>query len=149
MEELNLSVQIGEELGAGPGVEKMPVDLIPEAPGARRPAEESTAATGGLGGGEQLAPTGDRSAAMPRVTAETSGSSAVNTGDAGAMPESGAARPVQPEEPAALPMASLKIQLRESVIIANRKDIMLNLAHRRIHNYTKEVARVRSLLDYY
>ena len=26
---------------------------------------------------------------------------------------------------------------------------MLNLAHRRINNYTKEVARVRSLLDYY
>ena len=46
-------------------------------------------------------------------------------------------------------MTSLKIQLRESVIIASRKDIMLNLAHRRINNYTKEVARVRSLLDYY
>ena len=26
---------------------------------------------------------------------------------------------------------------------------MLNLAHRRINNYTKEVARVRSLLDCY
>ena len=46
-------------------------------------------------------------------------------------------------------MTSLKIQLRESVIIASRKDIMLNLAHRRINNYTKEVARVRSLLDYH
>ena len=46
-------------------------------------------------------------------------------------------------------MTSLKIQLRGSVIIASRKDIMLNLAHRRINNYTKEVARVRSLLDCY
>jgi hypothetical protein len=31
-------------------------------------------------------------------------------------------------------MTSQKIQLRESVIIANRKDIMLNLAHRRINS---------------
>ena len=46
-------------------------------------------------------------------------------------------------------MTSLKIQLRESVIIASRKDIMLNLAHRRINNYTMEVARVRSLPDYH
>ena len=46
-------------------------------------------------------------------------------------------------------MTSQKIQLRESVIIANGKDIMLNFDHRRINNYTKEVARVRSLLDYY
>ena len=46
-------------------------------------------------------------------------------------------------------MTSQKIQLRESVIIANRKDIMLNLAHRRINKYTKEVARVRSLLNCY
>ena len=46
-------------------------------------------------------------------------------------------------------MTSQKIQLRESVIIASKKDIMLNLTHRRINNYTKEVARVRSLLDCY
>ena len=46
-------------------------------------------------------------------------------------------------------MTSLKIYLRESVIIASRKDIMINLAHRRINRYTKEVDRVRSLLDYY
>ena len=36
---------------------------------------------------------------------------------------------------------------RESVVIASRKDIMLNLAHRRINKYTMEVARVRSLSD--
>ena len=46
-------------------------------------------------------------------------------------------------------MTSQKTQLREGVIIASRKDIMLNLVHRRINNYTKEVAKVRSLLDYY
>ena len=44
-------------------------------------------------------------------------------------------------------MTSQKIQLREGVIIANRKDIILNLAHRQINKYTMEVARVRLLLD--
>ena len=44
-------------------------------------------------------------------------------------------------------MTSQKIQLRESVIIANRKDIMLNLVHRRINNCTMKVARVWSLQD--
>ena len=46
-------------------------------------------------------------------------------------------------------MTSLKIQLRESVIIVSRKDIMLNLAHRRINKYTMEAARVRSQPDYH
>jgi len=46
-------------------------------------------------------------------------------------------------------MTSLKIQLREDVIIASKKDIMLNLAHRRINNYAMEVARVRSIQDYH
>ena len=40
-------------------------------------------------------------------------------------------------------------KLRESVIITNRKDIILNLAHRRINNYAMEVARVRSIQDYH
>jgi len=44
-------------------------------------------------------------------------------------------------------MTSQKIQLRKGVIIANRKDIMLNLVHGRINNYTMEVARVISLPD--
>ena len=38
-------------------------------------------------------------------------------------------------------------ELRGSVIIANRKDIILNLAHRRINSCTMEVVRVRSLQD--
>ena len=46
-------------------------------------------------------------------------------------------------------MTSQKIQLREGVIIANRKDIMLNLVHGRINHYTMEVARVRSIQDYH
>ena len=46
-------------------------------------------------------------------------------------------------------MTSLKIQLRESVIIASRMDIMLNLAHRRINKYAMEVARVRSIQNYH
>ena len=46
-------------------------------------------------------------------------------------------------------MTSQKIQLREGVIIANRKNIMLNLTHRRINKYTMEVARVRSLSDFH
>jgi len=46
-------------------------------------------------------------------------------------------------------MTSQKIQLREGVIIANRKDIMLNLVHGRINHYTMEVARVKSIQDYH
>ena len=46
-------------------------------------------------------------------------------------------------------MTSQKIQLKEGVIIANRKDIMLNLVHGRINHYTMEVARVRSIQDYH
>lgn len=81
----------------------MPVDPISESLGARWPAEESTATAGGLGNGEQLAPTMDGSAAMPRAMVETAGSSTTNAGDAGAAPESGAVRPVQPKEPIVLP----------------------------------------------
>ena len=76
----------------------MPVDPIPESPGAQRPVEESTAAAGGLGGGEQLVPTADKSVTVPGGTAEIVGSSAANAGDAGAAPESRAAKPVAPEE---------------------------------------------------
>ena len=46
-------------------------------------------------------------------------------------------------------MTSQKIQLRESVIIANRKDIMLNFAHGKINNCIMKVAKVRSLQSCY
>ena len=84
----------------------MAVDPIPESPGAQRSAEESAAATGELGGGEQLAPTADKSVTMPGATAKTAGSSAVNAGDVGAMSESGAAKPMVPEEQTMPPEAS-------------------------------------------
>ena len=44
-------------------------------------------------------------------------------------------------------MTSQKTYLREGAIIASRRNIMLNLAHRRINKYTMKVARVRSLPD--
>ena len=50
--------------------------------------------------------TEDRSATMPRAMAENTGSSAVNAGDASAAPESGAVRPVAPEEQTTPPEAS-------------------------------------------
>ena len=70
------------------------VDPIPESPGARRPAEESTATTGRLGGGKQLAPMADGSKMMPGATAEIVGSSAANAGEVGATPVAGVEKPV-------------------------------------------------------
>ena len=51
------------------------------------PVEESTAAAGGLGGGEQLEPMADESAAMPRATVEIAGSLGAKAGVTDAMPE--------------------------------------------------------------
>ena len=76
----------------------MPVDPISKSPGARWPIEESTTAADRLGGGEQLAPTADRPTTMPVATAEAVGSSAANAEDADVVPESGAVKPVAPEE---------------------------------------------------
>ena len=74
------------------------VDPILESSGARRSVEESAAATGGLGGGEQLVPMVDESVTVLGAMAEATGSSAVNAGDVDAAPESRAARPVTFEE---------------------------------------------------
>ena len=87
----------------------MPIDPILESPGGRWPAEESTAAVGGLSDGEQLAPTADGSATVPGATTETTGSLAANAGDIGATPECGAAKPVVPEEQLAPPEASQSV----------------------------------------
>ena len=46
-------------------------------------------------------------------------------------------------------ITSQRIQLRSCVIVANKKDIMLNFAYRKINNYTMEVARVGSLQGCY
>ena len=67
----------------------MPTDPVPESSGAQWPMEESTAAADGLGGGEQLAPMADESAAMPGVTAGATGSSEVDARVADATPELG------------------------------------------------------------
>ena len=66
--------------------------------------EESTAATGELGGGEQLAPTVDGSTMVGAAR-----SSAANAGDANAAPESGVVKPVMLEEQTAPPEASQSV----------------------------------------
>ena len=78
------------------------MDPISEFPGARQPTEESTAAADGLGGGERLVPTVDKSAAMPGAMAGATGFSKVDAGVVDAVPESGAEKPVVLEEQAAL-----------------------------------------------
>ena len=92
-----------------PEAEEVVVDPIPESPGAWRFAEESAAATGELGGGEQLAPMVDESATVPGAPAEAAGSSTANAGDVDATPESGTARPITPEEQMAPPEASQSV----------------------------------------
>ena len=82
------------------------MDPIPESPGARRPAEESTVTGGGLGSGKRLAPMADGLAAMPEATTEAAGALEVDAGVADAMPESRAEKPVVPEEQTVLPEAS-------------------------------------------
>ena len=106
MEDPAPPVQTDEQPKAGPRVEEMLVDPILESPGARQSAEESAAAASGLGSGEQLAPTMDGSTMIPGATAETARSSAASVGDVGATPESGAAKPMVPEEQPAPPEAS-------------------------------------------
>ena len=81
----------------------MPVDPMPESPVARRPVEESTAAIGGLGGGERLA---DGSATVPEVMAETTGSSGAEARAADVAPAFSTEGPAVPEEQVALPEAS-------------------------------------------
>jgi len=84
----------------------MLADPILESSGARQPTEESIAAASGLGGSEQSAPTVDGSTTMPKATVETAWSSVANAGDASAMPESRAAKPVVLEEQLVPPKAS-------------------------------------------
>ena len=69
------------------------------------PVEESTAAAGGLGGGEQLTPAADESATIPKATSGTVGSSGAKAGVAGDASESKAAKPVVAEEQMAPPEA--------------------------------------------
>ena len=73
MEDPASPVRIVEQSKASPEAEKVPVDPMPESLVARRPAEESTAATSGLGGGERLA---DGSTMVLAKTAGSSGAEA-------------------------------------------------------------------------
>ena len=79
---------------------------IPESPGTRQSAKESTATADGLGGGERLASTADGSAAALEATVGTAGSSGAKARVADVAPESRAERPAVPEEQTALPEAS-------------------------------------------
>ena len=81
----------------------MPADHVPESPGARRPAEESTAATSD---GERLATMADESAAMSGTTAGATSSSEVEARATDAVLESRTERPIVPEEQAACPETS-------------------------------------------
>ena len=84
----------------------MLVDPIPESLGARRSVEESTAATGELGGGKRLASIADRSVTVPEATMETVGSLGAEAGAIDAAPAFGAEEPAVPEEQMVLPEAS-------------------------------------------
>ena len=69
-------------------------------------AEESTAAAGGLGDGEQLAPTADGSVTMPGETEQIAESSEVEVGATGIAPASRLGKLVVPKEQVALPEPS-------------------------------------------
>ena len=98
MEDLNPSVQIGKQLGAGSNAESVSADPIPKSPGARWPMEESTAAADELGGKERLASMADKPAAVPGEMAGATGPLEVEAGVANAMPETRVEKPVVLEE---------------------------------------------------
>jgi len=76
----------------------------PSSPMVVPPAtEESTAATGGLGGDERFA---NRSATVPEAMVETTESSGTEAGAVDAVPVFGTERHAAPKEQAALPEAS-------------------------------------------
>ena len=79
---------------------------IPESPRPQQPEEESPAAAGRLGGGEQLALAVDESATIPKATAGTVGSSGAEVGIASDAPESRVVKPMVPEGQTSLPEAS-------------------------------------------
>ena len=68
--------------------------------------EESTTAADGLGGGDRLVTTADKSAATLGATAGATGSSEADAGVTDDVPKSRAEKPVVLEEQASLPEAS-------------------------------------------
>ena len=83
----------------------MPVDPIPESPGARQHMGEPIAAVSGLGGGKQLSSTVNKSATAPSATAGTTGSSGVETTVTGIVLESRAEKFATLKDQAAPPVA--------------------------------------------
>jgi len=86
------------------GMEATAVDPIPESLGTRQPTEESSAPAGGLGDSERLAPTADRSAAVPGATVEAAKSSGAEARVVAL--ESRAEKLAMPEEQTACPKTS-------------------------------------------
>ncbi|XP_066393448.1 uncharacterized protein [Miscanthus floridulus] len=97
-EDLNPSGQTGEQPGAGHSAETLRTDSVPESPGARRFAGDSTTAADRVGGGERSATTTDDSTEMPGATARAAESSKAEAGAADVVPESEAQRPTALED---------------------------------------------------
>ena len=87
-------------------MEAIPADPVSESPGVQRPLEESTADADELGGRERLASVADEPMAMPRAMVGTTRSSDVDAGVVDAASESGAEKPMVPEEQTMLPEVS-------------------------------------------
>ena len=87
-------------------VEEMSAAPVPESTRARQPEEESTIAAGKLGDDERAVLTMDGSVAVPEATARTTDSLGAKAAVAGNVPESGAVKPVVPEEQTTLLEAS-------------------------------------------
>ena len=77
---------------------EMPVDPIPESPGARQHVGEPITAIRELGSGEQLSSTTNESATAPSATAGTTGSSGVEAAVIGIALESRATNLATPKD---------------------------------------------------
>ena len=79
-------------------METLLADSVRESPGARRFAEETTTATGGVGGEERLPTMMDDSGETPGAMARAARSSEAEAGAADAVSESREERPVVSKE---------------------------------------------------
>ena len=122
----------------------MPVDPVPESSGTRRPIEESTTTTDGLGGGEQLAPTVGEPAALPRATMGAIGSLEVDARVTDATPESRAEKSVEPEEQTVLPEA-LEGMVRHAVRPLNPLVVPLAMEEDEVKEIEHEEARPQAI----
>ena len=105
-EDLNPSGQTSEQPGAGPSMETLRIDSVPESPGAHRFVGDSTTAADRVGGAERSVTTTGDSMEMLGATARAANSSKAEVGATDVMLESRAQRPatskvqaVHPEMP--------------------------------------------------